>query len=101
MKTLKKIVFGLIISLAVIAYVEKDCFLFTGHSLNVIENTTNSERSDNSISANSDLSEADITLAQSIYSFNLKSLSSEKVTLSATYFPQNIYFCIWQPPKIS
>jgi hypothetical protein len=101
MKTIKKIVIGLIISLAVFAYVEKDCFLFSGHSLCVIENTANSEKSDNSISANSDLSEVDITLVQYSYSFNLKSLSSEKVTISATCFPQNIYYCIWQPPKIS
>lgn len=91
----------MIITLAVFALVKNDCFLFPGHSLYVIENTTHGEKSDNSITPDSDSSEADVTLAHSVYSFNLKNLSSKKVTVSATIFPQNIYFCIWQPPKIS
>jgi hypothetical protein len=101
MKTLKKISIYLIISLAVFVCVEKDCLSFFDLPLYTIENTTNQEKSDNSITPDSDLSEADVTLNQSIYSFNLKNLSCEKVTVLKTFFPQNIYFCIWQPPKIS
>jgi len=101
MKTLKKISICLIISLAVIACVERDCFSFSGHSVYVIENTTNGEKSDNVITPHSDLSEVDVTLAQGIYFFDLKNLSSDKVTVSGSFFPQNLYFYIWQPPKIS
>jgi hypothetical protein len=101
MKTLKKISVCLIISLAVFAWMEKDCFSFSDHSLYIIENTTNEEKSDNSITPHSDLSEVDVTLTQSIYSFDLKDLSGEKVIISDSFFPQNIYFCIWQPPKVS
>ena len=91
----------MIISLAVIACVERDCFSFSGHSVYVIENTTNGEKSDNSLTPNSDLSEVDVTLTQSLHSFDLKNLSSDKVTVSGSFFPQNLYFYIWQPPKIS
>ena len=101
MKTLKKISIYLIVSLAVFACVEKDCLSFFDLPLYTIENTNNQEKSDNSITPDSDLSEADVTLNQSIYSFNLKNLSAEKVTASGFFFPQNIHFCIWQPPKIS
>jgi hypothetical protein len=101
MKTLKKISIFLIISLAIFACVEKDCFSFSGHSLYAIENTTNGEKSDNVITPHSDLSEVDITLAQSLYFFDLKNLSSDKVNVLGSFFPQNLYFYIWQPPKIS
>jgi hypothetical protein len=101
MKALKKISICLIISLAVFVCMEKDCFLFSGHSFYVIDNTTNEEKSDHSITPHSDLSEVDVTLTKSIYSFDLKNLSSEIVTTADPFFPQNIYFCIWQPPKVS
>ncbi len=101
MKTINKISIFLIISLAVFACVEKDYISFSGHSLYVIENTTNQEKSDNSITPDSDLSEADVTLTHSIYSFDIKDLSSEKVTIAVSFFPQNLSFCIWQPPKVS
>ena|ERR1035437_11167631 len=101
MKTLKKISICLIISLAVFAFVEKYCFPFSGHSLSVIETTIDEEKSDHSITPHSDLSEVDVTLTKSIYSFDLKNLSSEIVTTADPFFPQNIYFCIWQPPKVS
>jgi hypothetical protein len=101
MKTLKKISIYLIISLAVFACVEKDCLSFFDLPLYTIENTTNEEKSDNSISPQSDLSEVDVTLTKSMYSFDLKNLSSEKVTIADSFVPQNLSFCIWQPPKIS
>jgi len=91
----------LIISLAVLACVKKDYISFSGHSLFVIENTTNEEKTDNSVTPHSDLSEADVTLTKSIYSFDIKNLSSEKITIANFFFPQNSSFCIWQPPKIS
>ena len=91
----------MIISLAVFACVERDCFSLSGQSLYVIENTTNEENSDNSITPHSDLSEVDVTLAQSLYFFDLKNLSSDKVNVLGSFFPQNLYFYIWQPPKIS
>jgi hypothetical protein len=100
MKTIKKISIFLIISLAVFTCVEKVCFSFSDHSLYVIENTTE-EKSNNSITPHSDLSEVDITLTKNIYSFDLKNLSSEKVTIADSFFPQNLSFCIWQPPKVS
>jgi len=101
MKTLKKISICLIISMAAFVCMEKDCFSFSGHSIYVIENTTNEEKSDNSITPDSDSSGIDVTLTQTIYSFNLKYLSSEKIKVSNTFLPQNKGFCIWQPPKIS
>jgi hypothetical protein len=101
MKTLKKISICLIISLAVFACVEKDCFLVSGHSLYVIENTTNEEKSDYSITPHSDLAEVEATFTKSIYSFDLKNLSGENVTTPDSFIPQNIYFRIWQPPKFS
>lgn len=101
MKTIKKIAIFLIISLGIFASVEKDYISFSGHSLYGIENTTNEEKSDNSITPHSDLSEVDVTLTKSIYAFDLKNLSSEKVTIADSFFPQNLSFCIWQPPKIS
>jgi len=101
MKTIKKIAIFLIISLGIFACVEKDFISFSGHSLYVIENTTNEEKSDNSVTPHSDFSEVDVTLTKSIYSFDIKSLSSEKVTIADSFFPQNLSFCIWQPPKIS
>ena len=101
MKTLKKIAICLVLLLAVFVCVEKDCFLFSSHSLYVIENTTNEEKSDHSITLHSDLSEADVTLPKNIYSFDLKTLSSEKITTPDSFIPQNIYSRIWQPPKVS
>ena len=101
MKTIKKIAIFLIISLGIFACVEKDFISFSEHSLFVIENTTNEEKSDNSVTPHSDFSEVDVTLTKSIYSFDIKSLSSEKVTIADSFFPQNLSFCIWQPPKIS
>ncbi len=101
MKTLKKISIYLIISLAVFACVEKDCFSFFDHSFYAIENITNEETSDNAITSDLDLSEVDVTLTQSIYNFNLKYLPNERVIISDFFFPENIYFHVWQPPKIS
>jgi hypothetical protein len=101
MKTLKKILICLMISLAVFTCVEKVWFSFSGHSFYVVENTTNEEKPGNSITPHSDLIEVDVTLTKSIYSFNLKSLSSKKIIIADPLFPQNIYFCIWQPPKVS
>ena len=101
MKILKKISICLIVSLAVFACVEKDCISFSGHSLYVIEHTTSEEKSDNSITPHNDLSEVDVTLTKSIFSFDIKNLSSEKVTIAHFFFPQNLSFCIWQPPKVS
>jgi len=101
MKTWKKISIYVIISLAVFTGVEKDCLSFSNLSLYTIENTTNEEKSDNLITIDSDLFEADVMLTKSCYSFDLKNLSSQKVTVSGFIIPQNIYFCIWQPPKIS
>jgi hypothetical protein len=101
MKTLKKISICLIISLAVFACVEKDYISFSTHSLYVSENTTTEEKSDNSITPHSDLFEVDVMLTKRIYSFDLKNLSSEKVTIADSFLPQNLSFCIWQPPKVS
>jgi hypothetical protein len=101
MKTLKKISICLVLSLAVFVCVEKDCFSFSGHSLYVIENTTNEEKSDNSITLHNDLSEVDVTFTKNIYSFDLKNLSSEKITTPVSFISQNIYSRIWQPPKVS
>lgn len=101
MKTIKKIAIFLIISLGIFASVEKDCISFSGHSLYVIENTTTEEKSDNSVTPHSDLYEVDVALTKSIYSFDIKSLSSEKVTIADSFVPQDLSFCIWQPPKVS
>lgn len=90
----------MVISLAVFGCVA-DYVSFSGNSVCVIENTTSQEKSDNSIIPHSDLSEADVTLTKSIYAFDLKNLSSEKVTVADSFFPQNLPFFIWQPPKIS
>jgi hypothetical protein len=101
MKTLNKISICLIISLGVFACVEKDCFSLSGHSFYVIENTANEQKSDNSITSHNDLSDVDVTLTKSICPFDLKDLSSEEVTTQDSFIPLNIYFRIWQPPKVS
>ena len=101
MKILKNISICLVISLAAFVSVEKDCFSYFSHSIYVIENTSCEEKPSNVITPDYDSPGVDVMLTPSIYSFNLKYLSGEKVTIPGSYFPQNIYFCIWQPPKIS
>jgi hypothetical protein len=91
----------LIISLAAFACVEKNCFSFLGHSFYVIERIAIEDKSDNSIVPDIDSFEVDVTLPQNIYTFSLKHLSGDKVIVLNSFSPQNIHFCIWQPPKIS
>jgi hypothetical protein len=91
----------MIISLVAFAWVDRDCFSFSGHSLYVIENTTNDTKADNSITAHSDSFEVDVTLTPGIYTFSLKNLSNNRVIISNFFFPKNLYFHIWQPPKVS
>lgn len=101
MKTLKKISISLIIILAVFASIEKDCFTFFDKQLYIVENSTNEDKSDNSFTSNIDLCEGEVALISGIYTFNLKNLSNEKVIISNFFIIQNLYFCIWQPPKNS
>lgn len=101
MKTLRKISIYLIISLATLACVEKDCSLFFDKPLYSVENSTNNDKSDNSITADIDYCQIDIAIIAGIYAFNLKNLSVEKVIISAFFYPHNLDFFIWQPPKIS
>jgi len=100
MKTLKRISIYLIISLAVIVSAGKDCVLFY-HSPYVIENTTSESKSAVSLSSDLDLSEVDVSLNQVVYTFSLKHLPGERISVSDFFFNQNLYFHIWQPPKIS
>lgn len=101
MKTLRKISIYLIISLAIFACVEKDCSLFFDKPLYTVENNTTDDKTDNSVTADIDFCQIDAAIISGIYAFNLKNLSVEKVIISDVFYPHNLYFFIWQPPKIS
>jgi hypothetical protein len=103
MKKLKKILIYLIIPLAVLVCAEGVALSFFDHSPYVAENITSDSKSDNSIipATDLDLSEVDVTLPSCIKIFNLKYLPGERVIMPGSLFTQNLYFHIWQPPKIS
>lgn len=101
MKTSRKISIYLIISLGIFACVEKDCSLFFDKPLYTVENNTTDNKTDNSVTVDDDFFQIDATLISGIYAFNLKNLSFEKVIISDFFYPHNLYFFIWQPPKIS
>jgi len=101
MKKLNKILIYLIIPLAIFACVEKGFYSFIAPSPYVIENTNGESESDNSGATGFDLTDFNVTLNSGIYSFNLNYLPSEKVIIPDLHYIQHLYFCIWQPPKIS
>jgi hypothetical protein len=101
MKTLKKISISLILSLALFASMEKQCFLFFDNPLYAIENSDNQEESQNSVTSDSDLLQADVILKKDSYIFNLKDLPNEKVVLSNNFCCLYSFTFIWQPPKVS
>jgi hypothetical protein len=102
MKKLKKILIYLIIPLTVFACAEGAALSFFDYSPYVTEITSTDGKSCNSITSATDLdlSEVDVTLPSCIKIFNFKHLPGERVIISGSLFTQNLYFCIWQPPKI-
>lgn len=101
MKTLKKILTCLIISLAAFACVEKGFSPLFGHFLYVSENLNKETKSGNSITSDIDLPEVDITVMSDYQAFKLKHTLIDRVLISDPFCPQNPYFQIWQPPKIA
>jgi hypothetical protein len=101
MEILKKTAIFFIISLAVFACVEKNCYYFFDNPLYTVENINTESNSDNPLKSESVQSEVDVIISSERNDFNLNNLTVERVVISESLFPENQYFSIWQPPKVS
>lgn len=101
MHHVKKLLFYIIILFTVCTWLGKDNYSFLEHTFTAIENTTGESERGNTVVPDNDFSDFSLIPDTVNYMFNFKNPLFQRVTLPDSIFSQDLFFTIWQPPKLS
>lgn len=98
---MKKLSILLICALALLAGVEKACFVLTDPSHNQQDMPMDDAHSANAVNSHPDHSEQDASVIPAVFTFQLTSLVGQRIPASDNFILQKTNTSIWQPPKLS
>ena len=101
MDRIKKLLFYFLILFTICAWLGKDNYSFLEHTFSKVENTAGESEKENTAVPDSDFSDFSLIPDSGNDLFNFKNPLFQRITLPDSLFSQNLFFSIWQPPKLS